>query len=116
MKLAFSHAEGTLSGGELTISVQSSETGGATERIAAGVPEDESFEITFNPAYLMDGVATFGAKKVVFRLNEPLKPAMMCGAEEDGGQGTLGKTGADGSARGFSYLLMPMRDPASKEG
>ncbi len=125
VKLAFSHAEGTLSGGELEISVQSSEMGGATERIAADVPEGKSFEITFNPAYLMDGVATAGAEKVVFGLNEPLKPAMLRGAEEDGGeddaakdggQGTLGKTGADGSARGFSYLLMPMRDPASKEG
>jgi hypothetical protein len=84
VKLAFSHAEGTPSGGELTISVQSSEMGGATERIAADVPEGKSFEITFNPAYLMDGVATAGAEKVVFRLNEPLKPAILRGAEKHG--------------------------------
>jgi DNA polymerase III subunit beta len=83
VRLAFSHPgeAGTFGGGELTISVAGAETGRATETIGAEVPEGQSFEICFNPSYLLDGVAAVGTERVRFLVNEPLRPVLLGGPD-----------------------------------
>jgi DNA polymerase-3 subunit beta len=101
VRLAFSHPEGTLGGGEITISLRVAETGAATEVIAAEVPEGTSFEAYFNPDYLADAVASLSSERIALRFNEPLKPAVLqapAEAEQNGGAAHL-------------CLVMPMRDP-----
>jgi DNA polymerase-3 subunit beta len=95
LTLAFSHEPGSLSGGQLELSVESAETGGAREIIGAEVPEGARFSAAFNPEYLAQGVATVAAKKVLFRFTDPLKPAMLVAGGEE--------------AAGFRCLIMPMR-------
>ncbi len=138
IRLSFSHPEGTLTGGELAISVESSEMGGAVEKVAAEVEEGKEFTACFKPHYLLDGAASVPAKRVLFRLNDPEKTAVLCGADgpretaaegntggnpgsEKGGEGadagaaeseTVTKTNTVLDAAGFSYLIMPMRDPS----
>lgn len=101
VRLAFSHPEGTLDGGEITISLRAAESGAATEVIAAEVPEGKSFEACFNPDYLADAVASLSSPRIALRFNEPLKPAVLqapAEAEQNGGAAHL-------------CLVMPMRDP-----
>jgi DNA polymerase-3 subunit beta len=145
IRLSFSHPEGTLTGGELSVSVESSETGGAVEKVAAEVEEGKEFAACFNPQYLLDGAASVPAKRVLFRLNDPQKPAVLCDGdapegtapagdtdakpgpqkEEKEGEGagagsetsttTTTTTNAVLDAPGFSYLIMPMRDPTRQK-
>ena len=97
VKLAFSRAgeAGTLDGGELTISVRGSETGRATETIAADVPEGEAFEACFDPSHLLDGAGAVDAEKVRFLVNAPANPILLSGPPTPGADGT--KDGADGA-------------------
>lgn len=95
LTLAFSHEQGTLSGGQLELSVEGAETGGAREIIGAEVPEGVKFSAAFNPEYLAQGVATVGAKKVLFRFTDPLKPAVLVAVGDE--------------EAGFRCLTMPMR-------
>jgi DNA polymerase-3 subunit beta len=140
IRLSFSHPEGTLTGGELSVSVESSEMGGAVEKVAAEVEEGKEFTACFNPQYLLDGAASVPAKRVLFRLNDPHKTAILSGADgpgetapegntggrpgpEKGGEGanaesetsTTSRTNAVLDAAGFSYLIMPMRDPSRQK-
>ena len=143
IRLSFSHPEGTLTGGELSVSVESSDTGGAVEKVAAEVGEGKEFTACFNPQYLLDGAASVPAKRVLFRLNDPHKPAVLCDAgapegttpagdaeakpepeKEQKGEGadagdetstTATTTHAVLDASGFSYVIMPMRDPSRQQ-
>lgn len=101
VRLAFSRPEGTLGGGELTISLRAAETGAATEVISAEVPEGKSFEACFNPDYLADAVASLSSESIALRFNEPLKPAVLQASAE------VEKNGGGGHV----CLVMPMRDP-----
>jgi DNA polymerase III subunit beta len=87
----------SFSEGSVEVIVRNGEVGDAHERLCAS-SEDE-FLISFNPSYLLDGVSAIDSEKVVFKLNEPLKPGLIV-PEENGGE-------AD-----FLYLIMPMRDPS----
>jgi DNA polymerase III subunit beta len=81
--------------------VRNGEVGDAHEKLSAS-SEDE-FLISFNPSYLLDGVSAIDSEKVVFKLNEPLKPGLIvpeAKSEENGGEPD------------FLYLIMPMRDPS----
>ncbi|HEX5850607.1 MAG TPA: DNA polymerase III subunit beta [Rubrobacter sp.] len=89
----------SFSEGAVEVIVRNGEVGDAHERLSAS-SEDE-FLISFNPGYLLDGVSAIDSDKVVFKLNEPLKPGLIV-PEENG----------DGAEPDFLYLIMPMRDPS----
>ena len=83
--------------GAVEVTVRNGEVGEARERLPA-TSEDE-FHILFNPSYLLDGVSAVDSEKVLFKLNEPLKPGLIVPE-------------ADGEEPDFLYLITPMRDPS----
>lgn len=83
--------------GAVEVTVRNGEVGEARERLPAA-SEDE-FHISFNPSYLLDGVSAINSEKVLFKLNEPLKPGLIVPA-------------TNGEEDDFLYLIMPMRDPS----
>ncbi len=102
-----SAGEGTVTGGELAVSVENAEIGAAKERVSAAV-EGEDFEAAFNPAYLAEGVAASfsGTGKTLFSFNDPPKPAII---SPDSSADSSGNGSAESGS--FRYLIMPMRDP-----
>ena len=90
------------SDGAVEVIVRNGEIGEAHEKLSASSEDD--FSISFNPGYLLDGVSAVDTEKVLFKLNESLKPGLIVpGSEESNG---------DGEETDFLYLIMPMRDPA----
>ena len=87
----------SFSEGSVEVIVRNGEVGDAHERLSAS-SEDE-FLISFNPGYLLDGVSAIDSEKVVFKLNEPLKPGLIVPEQ-------------NGEEPDFLYLIMPMRDPS----
>jgi DNA polymerase-3 subunit beta len=87
----------SFSEGSVEVIVRNGEVGDAHERLDAS-SEDE-FLISFNPSYLIDGVSAIDSEKVVFKLNEPLKPGLIVPEQ-------------NGEEPDFLYLIMPMRDPS----
>ncbi len=83
--------------GAVEVTVRNGEVGEARERLPA-TSEDE-FHILFNPNYLLDGVSAVNSEKVLFKLNEPLKPGLIVPE-------------TDGEEPDFLYLITPMRDPS----
>ena len=83
--------------GAVEVTVRNGEVGEARERLPA-TSEDE-FHISFNPSYLLDGVSAVNSEKVLFKLNEPLKPGLIV-------------PDTNGEEADFLYLIMPMRDPS----
>jgi DNA polymerase-3 subunit beta len=83
--------------GAVEVTVRNGEVGEARERLPAASEDD--FHISFNPSYLLDGVSAIDSEKVLFKLNESLKPGLVVpdtNVEEPD----------------FLYLIMPMRDPS----
>ncbi len=89
--------------GSVEVLVRSQEIGEARERLASD-SEDE-FRISFNPGYLLDGVSSVDTEKVVFKLNESLKPGLIVPGRDE-------ENGNDKEEMDFLYLIMPMRDPS----
>jgi DNA polymerase-3 subunit beta len=88
----------SFSEGAVEVIVRNGEVGEAHERLPATSEDD--FLISFNPGYLLDGVSAIDTEKVVFKLNEALKPGLIV-------------PGVDGEEEpDFLYLIMPMRDPS----
>jgi DNA polymerase III subunit beta len=88
----------SFSSGSVEVIVRNGEVGEAHERLPATSEDD--FLISFNPGYLLDGVSAIDTEKVVFKLNEALKPGLIV-------------PGVDGEEEpDFLYLIMPMRDPS----
>ena len=87
------------SDGAVEVIVRSQEIGEAHERLSA--TSDDEFHISFNPGYLLDGVAAIDTEKVLFKLNEALKPGLIVPGSENGDSG---------EEPDFLYLIMPMRD------
>src|ERR687885_1051960 len=87
----------TFSKDTVEMMVRSGEVGEARERLPATSEDD--FHISFNPSYLLDGVSAVDSEKVLFKLNESLKPGLIV-------------PDTDGEEPDFLYLIMPMRDPA----
>ncbi|MDQ3921071.1 MAG: DNA polymerase III subunit beta [Actinomycetota bacterium] len=85
--------------GAVEVTVRNGEVGEARERLPATSEDD--FHISFNPGYLLDGVSAVASEKVLFKLNEPLKPGLI-----------VPDTGDAEEEPDFLYLIMPMRDPA----
>src|SRR5215216_6654037 len=83
--------------GAVEVTVRNGEVGEAHERLPA-TSEDE-FHILFNPSYLLDGVSAVNSEKVLFKLNEPLKPGLIVPE-------------TDGEEPDFWYVITPMRDPS----
>jgi DNA polymerase III subunit beta len=88
----------SFSEGAVEVTVRNGEVGEARERLPT-TSEDE-FHISFNPIYLLDGVSAVDSEKVLFKLNEPLKPGLI-----------VPKT--NGEEPDFLYLITPMRDSSS---
>ena len=105
VRLSFASGEGSLTGGELTLSAASEDMGQAVERVPASVGDEQSgeFVAAFNPQYLTSAVAAAGTEDVLFKFNDPLKPAMVF------------PDGAPEGSPSVQLLLMPMRDPTRKE-
>jgi DNA polymerase III subunit beta len=89
----------SFSEGSVEVIVHNGEVGDAHERLSAS-SEDE-FLISFNPSYLLDGVSAIDSEKVVFKLNEALKPGLI-----------VPEANGNGEEPDFLYLIMPMRDPS----
>ncbi len=85
--------------GAVEVTVRNGEVGEARERLPA--TSEGEFHISFNPSYLLDGVSAVDSEKVLFKLNESLKPGLI-----------VPQTDEDGEQSDFLYLIMPMRDPA----
>ena len=85
--------------GSVEVTVRNGEVGEAREKLPATSESD--FHISFNPGYLLDGVSAVDSEKVLFKLNESLKPGLI-----------VPETGEAGEEPDFLYLIMPMRDPA----
>jgi len=85
--------------GAVEVSVRNGEVGEAREKLPAN-SEDE-FHISFNPSYLLDGVSAVDSEKVLFKLNESLKPGLIVPENDENGEES-----------DFLYLIMPMRDPS----
>jgi DNA polymerase-3 subunit beta len=78
--------------GALRVSAQTPDVGEASDSLP--VPfGGEPFEIGFNPEFLVAGLQSAGADRVVLKLISPLRPGLL--------------EAADGS--GFLYLIMPIR-------
>ena len=90
----------SFSEGAVEVIVRNGEVGEAHERLQATSEDD--FLISFNPGYLLDGVSAVDTEKVVFKLNEALKPGLI----------VPGENGGTGEEPDFLYLIMPMRDPS----
>lgn len=104
IRLSFTTGQESLMGDELAIAGFSQEIGAGREVVGftnEGADKDgdngEAYIVAFNPSYLMASVATAGTEDVIFKFNEPLKPAMVFPAEEN----------EDGPS--VQMLLMPMR-------
>ncbi len=90
----------SFSEGAVEVIVRNGEVGEAHERLEATSEDD--FLISFNPGYLLDGVSAVDTERVVFKLNEALKPGLI----------VPGENGGTGEEPDFLYLIMPMRDPS----
>jgi DNA polymerase-3 subunit beta len=77
--------------------VRNGEVGEAHERLPA--TSENEFHISFNPSYLLDGVSAVDSEKVLFKLNEPLKPGVIVPE-------------TDGEEPDYLYLITPMRAPS----
>jgi DNA polymerase III subunit beta len=91
--------------GAVEVMVRNGEVGEARERLPASSASDEEFHISFNPGYLLDGVSAVDSEKILFKLNESLKPGLVV-------PDTPTDDGSDGGEPDFLYLIMPMRDPS----
>ncbi|MBA3472587.1 MAG: DNA polymerase III subunit beta [Rubrobacter sp.] len=91
--------------GAVEVTVRNGEVGEARERLPASSASEDDFHISFNPSYLLDGVSAVDSEKVLFKLNESLKPGLIVpgGSEDEEGEG---------EEPDFLYLIMPMRDPS----
>ena len=115
VRLSFTTGKESLMGDELVVAGASQEVGAAREVISftnedsregqAGndSPDPEEFIVAFNPQYLFDSVSTAGTEDILFKFNEPMKPAMIFPA------------GQDDDAPEVRMLLMPMRDQYAEE-
>jgi DNA polymerase III subunit beta len=75
----------------LTMKALTQDVGHAEESLDVEF-DAESFEIGFNPAYLIEGIEALDDAAVLLRFTNPLRPGLICGA--------------DGT---FTYLIMPIR-------
>jgi DNA polymerase III subunit beta len=87
--------------GAVEVTVKSGEVGEARERLPTSYAGEDDFHVSFNPSYLLDGVSGVDSERVLFKLNESLKPGLI-----------VPETGEDGEEPDFLYLIMPMRDPS----
>jgi DNA polymerase-3 subunit beta len=58
----------------------------------------EALTVAFNPSYLLDGLSVLDSQGVLISFTNPMKPAVITPAGEDGE-----------SVPGYRYLIMPMR-------
>jgi DNA polymerase-3 subunit beta len=85
--LRFAMSEATL-----TLSASTPDVGEATEALMVQT-EGNDMEIAFNPAFLIDGIASSESESVAVEMTSPVKPAVFRSAGDDS----------------FLYLLMPVR-------
>jgi DNA polymerase-3 subunit beta len=74
------------------LQVLTTESGRAVEEVEATVAGDQ-ITIAFNPAYLLDGVEALRSETMIIEMNDPGKPALVRGENEEE----------------YRYLLMPVK-------
>ena len=78
--------------GQLLIQADAQDVGSGSEAVAAEIT-GEGVQIAFNVRYLLDGLKTMAAEKVLLQCNAPTTPAIL--------------TPGDGAQ--FTYLVMPIQ-------
>lgn len=110
IRLSFTTGQESLMGDELVIAGSSQEIGTGKEIVGFtkegeekdGTAED-AYVVAFNPSYLLASVSNAGTEDVIFKFNEPLKPAMVFPADESE------------AGPSVQMLLMPMRDQYAED-
>ena len=87
----------TFSEGSLTMRALTQDVGQAEESLAIDFT-GESFEIGFNPAYLIEGIEALDGDDATLQFTNPLRPGLISDTRHDG----------DGRNK-FTYLIMPIR-------
>lgn len=87
----------SFSEGEVVVEAGGSEDARASEGMEAEF-SGEPLTVAFNPSYLLDGLSVLDAPKALMSFVQPMKPAVITPAGEDGEQ-----------IPGYRYLIMPMR-------
>ncbi|GAC1439285.1 MAG: DNA polymerase III subunit beta [Mycobacteriales bacterium] len=71
----------------------------ASERLECGWEGAEPLQIAFNPAYLLDGLASVDSDTTTLSFTGPTRPAVLTGKRD----------GDTGAVADYRYLLMPVR-------
>lgn len=82
----------TIENGKITVNMNIKEVGSSSEDFEVSYGE-ERIDIAFNPDYLIDGINMMDSKKIIFSIEEPLKPILI---KPENNESML-------------YLLMPIR-------
>lgn len=75
----------------VVVRVTSGEIGQATERVPLEKPGPRT-TVAFNPGYLIDGLQLLAAPQIHMRMNDPLRPVVLCDSNGD-----------------YTYLVAPVR-------
>lgn len=86
----------TFAEGSVDLHAGSQEVGDATESVPAEL-DGPGLTIAFNPTFLLSGLEATGSERVTVEMRDPLKPAVLRPAPDDGDED------------GLTYLIMPMR-------
>lgn len=78
--------------GKMSVSMNIKEIGSSSEEISIAYAEDK-IEIAFNPYFLLEGINLLDEEKLIFSVEEPLKPVLLRNIK----------------AKNLIYLLMPIR-------
>ncbi len=78
--------------GKMSVSMNIKEIGSSSEEINIAYAEDK-VEIAFNPYFLLEGINLLDEEKIIFSVEEPLKPVLLRNVK----------------AKNLIYLLMPIR-------
>jgi DNA polymerase III subunit beta len=100
----------TFGPGRVVVEAQTEGRARAVETVTASFHGDER-EISFNPHYLLDGLAAAAAAATIrLEFTSPAKPALITPVEAAGED--TGGTAAAGGRPQFRYLVVPLRPPA----
>ena len=86
--------------GQITVEAGAGDEAQASETVPA-IYDGEPFAVSFNPAFLLDGLTVAGRGFVRFSFTTPSKPAVLTGHLDP----------TAGYFDGFRYLMMPLRVP-----
>jgi DNA polymerase-3 subunit beta len=102
----------TFEPGRVVVEAQTEGRARAVESVTASFHGGEH-EISFNPHYLLDGLAAAAAAPTIkLEFTSPAKPALITPLAGAGGEAPAEETDAAGERPPFRYLVVPLRPPA----